>query len=425
MKKPSFLLNGVPLEIREQIYHNVLSATPCKDVQFLRVCRQIYEEARSLLFKRPLTFVSQSDLYQWLHYVGPRNLHHVTSLSIKLLDIGTDACLRRRAHNQGRRTVSPKEHSKSIYEEDVTRLLKALSYLPSVKNLTIYKPEFGVSTWDPCRDLYLSLFSLVARQYNKLKRLSFFMDELPLTFLTSLQSLRSLRFTGFSTSTPAEALAALRSLPLLKEIELFGPPPQLDFKQRIGYAGARRVQSITPDVLLRLEPLESFTICEIRDEMAASPAFFSEDTFRALFKTHRRSLQRLRISLDFKPPETDVGAFARFVSSSSLQELEIGWPGLDDEVLQCLPSSLRQLQISISPNLKPDEAADGIIDLHDDVPLLKNVVLRLDRRIVMSDSLRDNLRSNFDNAISKLAAVGIRASRGWWHPILFDTIDVE
>ncbi len=422
---PSVILNNVPLEIREQIYQEVLSTTPCKDVQLLRVCRQIYGEAQPFLFKRPLTFISQSDLYQWIRSVGPRNLHHVTSLSMKLLDVDTDTCLRKRAHIQGRRSVSPREISKSIYEEEIHQLLNTLKCLPTIKTLTLYKSKFGVSTSDPCRDLYLSFFPLVARQYNQLRSLSFFMDELPLTFLTSLKTLQSLRFTGFSTSTPVETLAVLRSLPQLKEIELFGPPPQIDFQQRIGYAGARRLQSVTPDVLLRLQPLKSFTICEVRDDMSTSAAFFGENTFRALFKVHRTSLGKLRISLNFEPPESDVDAFSRFVSSSSLQELEIGWPGLDADVLECLPRSLRKLHLSISPDLKPEEAADDIIELREDLPLLTDVVLRLDQRIVLSDALRGKLRANFDIAISKLRAVGIRASRGRWHPIMFDTMGTD
>ncbi|KAI9721077.1 MAG: hypothetical protein M1812_002558 [Candelaria pacifica] len=425
MKKPSTLLNNVPLEIREQIYNDVLATTPCKHIQLLGACRQIYEEAQPILFKRPLTFVSQFDLYQWLQSVGPRNLHHVTSLSLKLVDVETDACLRRMAYNQGKRNGSPKEISNVIHEEGIHRLMAALRYLPNVKDLTMYKPEFGVLTSDPCRDLYLSFFPLVARQYNQLKNLSFFMDQLPLTFLTSLRSLRSLRFTGFSTSTPVETVAVLRSLPLLREIELFGPPPQLEFQQRVGYAGPKRVQSVTPDVLLRIQPLTSFKICEIRNEMSSSPAFFVENTFRALYKTHRNSLKRLRISLDFEPSESHLDAFARFVSSSTIQELEIGWPGLDTEILEYLPTSLRILHLSISPGLKPEEAADGILELRDDLPLLTDVALRLDRRIVMTEILQEKLRDNFEAAVCKFRTVGIRAWRGWWHPVIFDTLEED
>lgn len=53
----------------------------------MRSCRQIYSEAQPFLFKRPLIFASQHELYRWLEMVGPQHLHHVIDLRISLADV--------------------------------------------------------------------------------------------------------------------------------------------------------------------------------------------------------------------------------------------------------------------------------------------------------------------------------------------------
>ncbi|KAI9820296.1 MAG: hypothetical protein M1827_005918 [Pycnora praestabilis] len=418
-RKQSMLML-LPLELREPIYQEVLSGSPCKDVKLLSVCRQIYAEAQHYLFKRPQRFGSQFDLYRWLHRVGQKHLHHVATLGMKLYDINPDDCLGKLDYMNLDKRGSTQPSGMLFFEEEVQRLLKALRYLPNVHTLTIYKQQ------DPetrsCQDLYHAFFPLVAHRYPKLRNLTFYVDQLPLTFLSSLKSLQSLRFTGYSTSPPAETLKALQMLPQLKEIELFGPPPGLKFQQRAGYTGVRRGLSFIPEVLEGVRPLKSFTICELRDPFSETTIFFVEGMLLSLRESHSSSLQTLRISLDFVPTKTSLRAlFCLLSSCTSLRHLEIGGPGLDADVLDYLPRSLQTLYISITKTLDPESVAGAIRAHRLDQPALREVVLQTDTR----GGLSERLRARVDGAVKQLRSIGYRASRGLWYPILLDCLTEE
>ncbi len=413
----------LPPEIREQVYGGLFSDASGIDVQILRTSQQIYVEAQPFLFKRPVTFASQFDFYEWVRISSAHNRKYVQCVRIKLVDVISHEGLPSESIQEYRRN-SPSPITRT-YEDDLSRFVEALKGVPNVRSLTLYKNRTGDS--DLFRDFHRECFAAVAKQFPGLKSLTFYVDQIPLDFLGSFRSLQSLRFTGFSTSSPKDTIKALQKLSKLDELELFGPPPALAFLQRTGYEGVRATQSMTAEVIKHLNPLRACTICEIRDPYAHpnTDVFVSKALLTALGHAHSRSLRRLRISTDFTPAsESRTALAALLAASTSLQELELGWPGFSEGrlLIDALPPSLRTLQITVGVGLKPDELAERIIIARkkSKLPALREVVLRTDWR----EAQAKELSKTVETALTKLKNAGItRASRGSWYPIILDCLD--
>lgn len=407
----------LPLEIREQIYGGLLSDPSCKSVQMLRTSQQIYAEAQPFLFKRPLAFASQFDFYDWVKRSNPQNLRHVQCIYIKLLDViayeGLDP-----SAIQAYRKNSPSPIVKS-YEDDLARFTTALKGVPNVRNLTLYKNHTAAES-DPFRDFYQSCFALITQNFSALRCLTFYVDQVPLDFLSSLRSLQSLRFTGFSVSSPMDTLKVLQKLSKLEEVNLFGPPPGISFQQRRGYTGPKTIHSMTADVIRGISPLKSFTICEIRDPLSKIVEYFFESSMlAALSQTHGRSLRTLRISTDFLPSMESRSTLAFLLSTSALQHVELGWPGLDGKVVDGLPPSLHSLQITVSNTLTPEDLVGRLVSRRSQLTNLTEVVIRMDWR----ESEVKELSGKIEMAIAKLKTVGIQATTGKWYPVILDDVN--
>lgn len=414
-KPPSPFLD-LPLEIREQIYGGLLSDPSCRNVQMLRTSQQVYVEAQPFLFKRPLAFASQFDFYDWVKQSKADNLRYVQTIHIKLLDvIGHEGLDRSSIQVYRKNLPSPIVQS---YEEDLARFAAALKEVPNVRGLTLYKNRTADES-DPFRDFYGACFALITKQLAGLRSLTFYVDQVPLEFLSSLQALQSLRFTGFSLSSPADTMKALEKLTKLEEVNLFGPPPGLSFQQRRGYVGPKTMHSMTADVVRGLAPLKSFTICEIRDPLSEVGAHFVESSMlAALSQTHGRSLRSLRISTDFLPSADSRDGLALLLSSSRLQHIELGWPELDGTVIDALPTSVLNLQITVGAALSPEELLRRLLARRAQLPDLAELVIRTDWR----EAGAKDLLAKIDTAMAKLKEVGIRATKGRWYPIILDDV---
>lgn len=416
-KSPSPFLD-LPPEIRDQVYGGLFLDSSSVDVQMLQTSQQIYLEAQPFLYKRPIAFASQFDLYDWVRGSHAQNLKHVQCIRFKLVDvISREGLPRENIQQYHRDSPSPIILS---YEDDLARFKATLEEVPNLKSLTLYKNRTGDS--EHLRDFHRECFAAIARQYPALRALTFYVDHIELDFLSSFRSLQSLRFTGFSFSSPKVLLKELEKLTGLDEIELFGPPPALAFQQRQGYTGPRATQSMTAEVVRGLCPLHSFTVCEIRDPLShTEEVFVTKTVLTALAHVHGKSLRALRVSTDFLPSSDSRGALTALLSSApSLQELELGWPGLDGKVLDALPSSLRRLQINVSTSaLRPGDLADRLLGRRNRLPALADVVVRLDWR----DAASKDLAAGADAAVKRFTDAGIKASRGRWYPIILDNLD--
>lgn len=378
------LLARLPLEIRQQVYEGVLSETPCTGVQLLRVCSQIYSEARQYLFKLPLIFQSQFDLVRWVRSVDQKHLRHVTTIQLRLLDLGPDEVVRTLGHQLQLARVDSRSNSPttSPYEEACDRQIQeikgALEELPNVHDFTILQPRS--SEPGPCQHLQTALLHLLVHIYPHLQRFTIFATKIPLTPLESLQNLRSLHFCGWSTSTPSETSKVLQKLPGLEDVEVFGPPSDLTFEQRPGYTGPLRVQSFTTEVLKNIHQLKSLTIWDIKDDfyddISDDAVFLNDDIFDVL-STHHNSLRTLKLFTNGRP----WNAFRRlseFLQTSHLMHLDCSWVSVDVTFADILPRSLTTLRIFVPAckELKIGVLVDKILKRRSELALLSQVTIR-------------------------------------------------
>ncbi|KAH0564927.1 hypothetical protein GP486_001682 [Trichoglossum hirsutum] len=421
MVRVQSLFFSLPIELRLLVYQELLLARPCRNLQILRVCRDIYNEARPVLFKRPLKFRTHEDLYDWVKKADSDARELVTSINFSLLSFQP-----RTPHSQPLFDY----RMQYGYGQDLPDLQNALMPLLNVRELVIFKSTEYLSI-NYAHDFYFSFFPWLAGRYPELRYLTLFISWIPLDFLLQMRFLRTFRFTGFSRSPPAAALIIFQSLTHLEELEVVGPP--LDIYYLSSYTGGMYYgQSVTHEVLLGIRPLKAFTICEVRGGRRHPGMLFSEEIISALVKNHGSSLRSLKISLDFPPSATRREALARLfgLPDSSIKRVELGWPGLDVLTLDVLPHPLRSLQISCDHHFPPDDAAQKLVAQKPMLPELAEVVLRIDWRTRPAGSIGRGIiavegpcgKNKMDAAVARLKSAGLEARSGWWHPIMFDDL---
>jgi len=366
----------LPLEIRQQVYENVLATTPYGNTQLLRVCRQIYSEAQQYLFKRPVILQSQFDFLDWVQTVPREHLFHVTKVQLRLVDMDSEEVFRIFRRHLTLAKVAPTLDSPPLipYEEECNRQMAkieaALRSIPNIQHFTILQPNSPTS--GPSLYMYTSFLCLIARIYPRLRELTLHATKISLSPLQSYQNLRSLTFCGWSTSTPSETSHALQQIPSLQAIEVFGPPPGLAFEQRPGYTGAVQVQSFSSEVLRSIHPLKSFAIWDLQENPYDDRPFLTDDFFDAL-GTHHSSLRTLKICTKGRPWKK-AAKFVGYLWSSSLLCLECMWDLTVLGFAEILPRSLETLAVLSSP-LAISPLVDGLLERRRELPAMHKMIM--------------------------------------------------
>ena len=329
---PKFLM--LPLELREQIYAEVLISMPSTLPQLLRTNRQVAEEAQPFLYKQAIAFDGQTDLFAWLQSVDRKQLRHVTTIKFKLHDIEPEKIVGALGERLRRTKVSHTALSSAddnpyltACDQQVKEIGETFSLMPNVKDFTFL--GWKINDPHPCSHMLVSLSHEVAFRFPKLQSLSIQTDILSTTFISSLPHLRSLSITGFSTSTPAETQSNLSSVANLASLSIISPSANLSFEQRLGYAGPLRVQTITPNVLQSLRNLKSLSIYDVQDDAARSPLprFLTPAFFNAL--SSLTSLETLRLATNHSGFQIkSVQSFRDYLISSgcSIRKLDLAIP---------------------------------------------------------------------------------------------------
>lgn len=311
----------LPLEIREQVYSEILVTMPRTLLQLIRSNRQISKEAQPFLYKQPIVFDGQAELFRWLKKVDRDLLRHVTTIEFKLHDIDAKGIVGALGERLRRVKVSPgtpgvcSNPYDTACDQQVKQIGEAFSLLPNVKDLTVL--ECKQSDPHPSFHMLLSFSRELGRRFPSLQTLSIRNDLLPTTFISKFRHLRALRLTGFSTSGPAETEAALSVLPHLSSLSITSPSAGLAFQQRPGYTGALRVQCITPAVLGSLRNLKYLSIYDALDSTASKPqpVFIAPDLFTPLSSL---SLTTLRLATNHPMVSTPtLQAMWSFLASPS------------------------------------------------------------------------------------------------------------
>jgi hypothetical protein len=141
-----------------------------------------------------------------------------------------------------------------------------------------------------------------------------------------------------------ETSGILSRLRHLEELEIVLPTTPTVFGGLEIEAALPRTQSLTREVIRDLRGLKSFTLRERKDQYNPSPVFCTTHFIQALHSTHRPSLQRLKIDLDFTPDIPTQRAIRTLCSSSNLKRIDIVWPGMRGDLLNSLPRGLVSLR---------------------------------------------------------------------------------
>lgn len=318
----------LPLELREQIYKEVL-ASPAQGPQLLRTCREIKTEAHKFVFQRPLNFRSQLSLYTWLDRAPDDLTPHVTEISLKVQDVDLRSLLESDA-STSQSTTPPRLLTWDLYEIEVDKLNQALRKLPNVKTITIQALSsrqsflyrgFMARVLEMLSSLYPTLLDL---------RLEGNMHYQSLEFLTGLQHLQSFSFDGFSSTSSTETADILASLEHLSNLSLISQHEMLMPSTYLHSGFTEKPHSFTGGVMRTISRLASFSVIERIP--ISSPTLFLTSELLASLHNHK-ALNSLSIVLSHTPDAETLESLQKFLQRSVIASLELDWPDLKPEVL--------------------------------------------------------------------------------------------
>lgn len=330
----------LPLELREQIYMEVL-ASPVQGPELLQTCREIRAEAHKFLFRRPIKFRSQLYLYEWLNRIPHELVGHVTEISLDIQDVDLRALLQSDTSAHKSDTL-PRLLSWDLYELELSRLSQAMGSLQNVKTITIR----ALSTRQSFlyHDFLAKVLEMLSLLYPNLLdlRLEGNMHHQSLTFLTNLQRLESLSFDGFSSTSSTETadilarLGNFSNLSLISQHEMPKPHNHTNGGLRV------KQQSFTGHVLRTMNQLAAFSVNE-RIPTSLPPVFFTSEVLASLHS--HKTLKSLSISLSKSPASETIDSLQMFLQGSAIERLELDWPDLEPRLLEEYSLIPRLLQV--------------------------------------------------------------------------------
>ncbi|KAJ9607974.1 hypothetical protein H2200_008053 [Cladophialophora chaetospira] len=187
----------------------------------------------------------------------------------------------------------------------------------------------------------------VTEHYPRLQSLKLDIEQCHIDCLGSLRQLKSLCWTGYSATSPTRTADVLAKLTNLEELTVIGPPPGLQLLQRHD-CQKNIVQSVTHQLFERIKPLKRLTLAQITDSKTDSSVFFTSKTMKALYEIHNQSLKALTISSSTVPDSAFVEYLSAFLLGTvNIQELSLTWPEMQTSVVDCVPNTIRRLEIAV------------------------------------------------------------------------------
>ncbi|PVI06140.1 hypothetical protein DM02DRAFT_650049 [Periconia macrospinosa] len=304
--EPSILFS-LPFEIRGHIYNEVLAQTS-ETPTLLQTCRRIYIESQKYLFRRPLKFSSQSNLYQWFHKAPQEFLPEITEISLELQDVDLTPLLFRSGSPSVRQSdTGASLHIWDIYGQEIGRLEAALRALPNVTKITLRVVS------DQQSHLYDYFLENVLRElvsiYPHLESLHF-EGRVPrrcFKLLPLFRSLSSLSFDTYLASKPVETAQILSNLHLT-DLSLIS-------QSTVSAAAHHQHNAHTPELpfaVTFLNALTSQTLSSLCILQSHTPNSEFLDTLQD-FMIRNTSMRRLE--LDW--PNLDPGIIRRYTSQDS------------------------------------------------------------------------------------------------------------
>ena len=333
---PEMGLFDLPVSLRQRIWETVL-AEGRNAVPLLSTCRQILAEAQPFVLDTPISFISQYDLVEWISTVGAIYPKGVRRLHLTLQDLEVLPASRDSGHLSW-----PSLSLLELYQSEAEKVVELLRRLPNLTELSLLKPESVRSYL--YTDYYLAILRRATADLPYLNAVQFHSDEHSLSFIKTLYNLRKLSFTGYSRNSPMETSGMLSRLRHLEELEIILPTTPTVFGGLEIETAMPKTLSLTREVIRDLRGLKSFTLRERKDPRNSSPVFCTAHFIQALDSTHRPSLQKLKIDLDFTPDVPTQRAIRALCTSSNLKQIDIVWPGMRGDLLNSLPKGLVSLR---------------------------------------------------------------------------------
>ena len=332
---PQFL--ELALELRENVYGHLIYDDPSALFNLLTVNRQLAREVKPFLYRQPLTFDGQPELFDWLSEVDHDYLGHVVDVRFKLHDIDPAKIvgalgrrLQQASISRNSRSRGPDTEDNPYFEAchlDLKRVLRAFRQLPNVRHFTILSSTEGDP--EPHHRTMDAYSKLLGNCFPNLCSLTSEEDLFPTDCLVSKPKLRRLRFPATTTTHDNGTASVFRNL-ALKELEICRLPHHTA-------SGAEEYGCLTP-VLYTLPPLHSLVIFEAAG--AETPNLVKEifagydmSTNPAMRK-HLGSLRTLKLLAEPGPGYSPMNVATALLGSSYLSHIEYldSWAPLYDRL---------------------------------------------------------------------------------------------
>ena len=341
----------IPLELREEIYAHLVNEASSTLLSLLLVNRRLAREVKPFLYKRPLYFDGQCELFDWLAEVDHDCLRHVTDVRFKLLDIDPETivgALGKRlressvsSHSRGPETEDNPYHQACFQE--LKRLQKAFGLLSDVKSFTIL--ACTTSDPQPPKPMVASYSTLLGHCFPHLQSLVSEEKFFPIDFLRNKPRLTRLRFPANSDSNGDEIARVFRRLSNLN-LEICRPSSP----HRVNYEWGCMVE-----ILPHVPPLRRLLLFE---RLECQQPCLSEEVFVGAIeamKRHLRTLRKLTLVADPPAGPQEAGVMRRnlfrFVEASSLHHVEV--LGIYASVYRHLPGTTETFILRLDKRWTP------------------------------------------------------------------------
>ena len=419
------------LELRENIYAHVLHNDSSSLVDLLVVNRQLAREVKPFLYKSPLTFDGQSQLFDWLSKVDHDYLRHVEDIRFKLHDIDPDeivGALGKKLQNANitrssglRGPDTPDNPYFEACRADLRRIGAAFRLLPNLRYLTILSASERDS--QPHHRTLDAFSKLVGQCFPKLKCLSSEEDQFPVDFISGKPELRRLRFPA-TTSSDDEDTEELFSGLALTELEICRLPHHTA-------SGAEEWDCVTP-ILESAPSLQSLTLFERNGPETPNLAAEVFVASQAALRRHKDSMRTLKLlakpgpgySADEDSDPVHPEAYcAAFLAQSYLTHIEFidVWMSIYEH----LPRTIQSITWRLDEPPRPPNVATSVARIKKMVthaiqvrkfPHLRRIMIYLDGFFPSAEIRHPGHPSNeiLMMAKAKLGELGIRLDwKGW------------
>ncbi|KPI41232.1 uncharacterized protein AB675_8172 [Cyphellophora attinorum] len=185
-------------------------------------------------------------------------------------------------------------HTKNVadpYTTEIQRLDKALSQLQALASITLARPYEPLANSAPLLLAEGVLDSIV--NLPNIIQLSLNIDNYYLDRVPNLHKLTHLRISGFSHSTPEGTELAFTRMSSLQELHIH--PSGNIMREPFFHCGGDPMQSITPRVIARMQPLRVLMIMDPPEATKDKSPFLTTEMFDAIAVKHGPHLKRLTV----------------------------------------------------------------------------------------------------------------------------------